>query len=61
MSTRIFIEVCEGGFVVETIQNALVTRKRLHADAESAADDVRARLRVYAATQDAKAEPETKG
>lgn len=50
MSTRIYIEIVDGGFIIETMVDSLPRNKRVHLEAEKCADDVRARLRAYEAT-----------
>lgn len=50
MNNRIYVEICDGGFIVETWVSAMCQNKRLHSDADKAADDVRARLRAHEAT-----------
>ena len=57
VNNRIYVEICDGGFIVETYVGALGTHKRVHADVEKAADDVRARLRAHAATTQPITEP----
>mgnify|MGYP001597357231 CR=1 FL=1 len=45
---RIWIEICNGGFIVQTTDERRDQNKRVHASVESTAADVESRLRTYA-------------
>lgn len=48
MNPRIWIEICNGGFIVQTYDEQREQNKRVHASCESTVADVESRLRVYA-------------
>lgn len=45
---RIWIEICNGGFIVQTTDERRDQNKRVHSGIEGAVADVESRLRTYA-------------
>lgn len=45
---RIWIEICNGGFIVQTTDERRDQNKRVHSGIEGAVADVASRLRTYA-------------
>ncbi len=49
MNPRIWIEICNGGFLVQTTdERGLDQNERIHVTVEATASDVESRLRTYA-------------